>query len=151
MKGKLTRTLDKIYHDLSLVELKHAYSQNQSSDLSYHDTLYLNIIEGHPNEYTSSQIADLLNITRPSVTQKINELCKKGYVIRTQSTTDKRAYYLSINPSSPRFDDVSREFEAVIEGVLLEKYGSTNIDIFCQMLEEYSNLLSDKIKQEKKI
>ncbi len=145
MSGKLTKALHKITHDTALYELKRLYSHDKKSVLSYHDTLYLNIIEAHPNEYTSSQIADLLKITRPSVTEKINQLCKKGYILRTQSETDKRVFYLSINPNSPKDYETTASYEEEIERVFSEKFGPEKVDSFCEMVEYLSDILSDNI------
>ncbi len=139
MSGRLNKTLDKIYHDMAIAELRQAYTKNNIGDLSYHDVLYLNIIEAHPNEYTASQIADLLGITRPSVTQKINLLCKKGYVVRTQSEKDKRVYYLSINLELSDYFGNIREGTLATERMLIEKYGKENVELVCQMLEDMSN------------
>ncbi len=147
MDGKLNAILDKIYHDMAISELRRAYSQNTRGNLSYHDVLYLNIIEAHPNEYTASQIADMLGITRPSVTQKINELCKKGYVIRTQSEKDKRVYYLAVNPENVDFYDLSREETFEIEKIIIKKYGKEKIDLLCEVLEDISNLSSMQIEK----
>ncbi len=148
MSGKLTKALKKITHDTALYELKRLYSYDKKSILSYHDTLYLNIIESHPNEYTSSQIADLLKITRPSVTEKINQLCKKGYVIRTQSETDKRLYYLSINPNGPKDYETTAEYEDELEHDILTKFGEEKVDLFCEMIEYLSDLMSENISEE---
>ncbi len=149
MNGKLTKALHKITHDTALYELKRLYSHDKKSELSYHDTLYLNIIEAHPNEYTSSQIADLLKITRPSVTEKINQLCKKGYILRTQSETDKRVFYLSINPDSPKDYETTASYESEIESKILEKFGENNVDLFCELIEFLSDLLAENISEEK--
>ncbi len=149
MSGKLIKSINKITHDTALYELKRLYSHDKKSELSYHDTLYLNIIEAHPNKYTSSQIADLLKITRPSVTEKINQLCKKGYILRTQSETDKRVFYLSINPNSPKDYETTASYEDEIERAILEKFGDENVDLLCEMIEYLSDLLSESISEEK--
>ncbi len=149
MSGKLTKSLHKITHDTALYELRRLYSHDKKSLLSYHDTLYLNIIEAHPNKYTSSQIADLLKITRPSVTEKINQLCKKGYILRTQSKTDKRVFYLSINPDSPKDYETTASYEDEIEQAILEKFGEEKVDLLCEMIEYLSDLLSEDISEEK--
>ncbi len=151
MGGKLTRALNKITHDTALYELKRLYSYNKKSELSYHDTLYLNIIEAHPNQYTSSQIADLLKITRPSVTEKINQLCKKGYLVRTQSETDKRVFYLSINPSSPKDYETTASYEDEIEHDLMAKFGEEKVGLFCEMIEYLSDCMYENICEEKEI
>ncbi len=149
MNGKLIRVLHKMAHDTALYELNRFYSHNKRSALSYHDTLYLNIIEAHPNKYTSSQIADLLKITRPSVTEKINQLCKKGYILRTQSETDKRVFYLSVNPDSPKDYELVADYEYEIEQSVLEKFGEEKIDILCEIIEFLSEMMIDDISEEK--
>ncbi len=149
MRGKLTKALHKITHDTALYELKRLYNHDKKSVLSYHDTLYLNIIEAHPNKYTSSQIADLLKITRPSVTEKINQLCKKGYILRTQSKTDKRVFYLSVNPSSPKDYETTADYEDETERNVLAKFGEEKVDVFCEMIEYLSSLLTENIIEEK--
>ncbi len=145
MKNRLIKVLDKVSHDLSIAELQQVYKNRESSDLSYHDTLYLNIIEAHPNRYTSSQIADILKITRPALTQKINELTKKGYIIRTQSEKDKRIFYLSVNPKKNYYTDKDREAEIKVSKMLEEKYGKDNVELMCDMLE----FLSESLYNEK--
>ncbi len=149
MNGKLTKALKKITHDTALYELKRLYSHDKKSELSYHDTLYLNIIEAHPNEYTSSQIADLLKITRPSVTEKINQLCKKGYILRTQSESDKRVFYLSINPNSPKDYETTVDYEEEIERKVLAKFGEENVDILCEIIEYLSELMFEEESKKK--
>ncbi len=151
MSGKLIKALHKITHDTALYELKRLYSHDKKSDLSYHDTLYLNIIEAHPNKYTSSQIADLLKITRPSVTEKINQLCKKGYILRTQSKTDKRVFYLSVNPDSPKDYETTASYEDDLERDMLEKFGEEKINLLCDMVEYLTDLLSMDISEEREI
>ncbi len=134
MSDRLIKTIDKLSHDMSIAELNSLYQNRETSNLSYHDTLYLNIIDAHPNKYTSSQIADLLKITRPAVTQKINELAKKGYIIRTQSTQDKRVFYLSVDPTKSYWSDEDKKIERIAAQKLEEKFGEKQVDLLCDML-----------------
>ncbi len=135
MEHKLNRAISKLGHDLALTDLKKAHDSRQYHNLSYQDVLYLNMIECHPNKYTSSQIADLLQITRPAVTQKINILVEKGYVIRTQSPSDKRVHYLSVNLESDYFSDVTYEEVDMIQREFVREYGEEKLDLFCEMLD----------------
>ncbi len=145
MDDRLLIAIDKFSHDLSIAELQQLYQNRGASDLSYHDTLYLNIILAHPNRYTSSQVADLLKITRPAVTQKINELTKKGYVIRTQSEQDRRVFFLSINPNKPFYTEMDRAIERKVALKLRRRYGDEAVERMCDMLE----FLSETIYNEK--
>ncbi len=138
MTHRLTKVIDNFSHDISIAELHRLYMDREGHDLSYHDTLYLNIIDAHPNRYTSSQIADLLKVTRPAVTQKINELTKKGYIIRTQSEKDKRVFYLSVNPQKGYYTDKDRELEKEMIEKMEKTFGADSLDLLCDMLEFYA-------------
>ncbi len=147
MSERLSKVLDKLSHDMSIAELQSAYRKRAGNDLSYHDILYLNIIEAHPNRYTSSQIADLLKITRPAVTQKINELAKKGYIIRTQDEKDKRVFHLSVEPDSMYMNDEERAVEKKVAKMLEEKYGAEQVDTMCDMIEFLAEMtFNEKMK-----
>ncbi len=149
MSDRLIKSIDKFIHDTALAELQQAYKTRDTSDLSYHDTLYLNIIEAHPNRYTSSQIADLLKITRPAVTQKINELVKKGYIIRTQSETDKRIFYLATNSDMSYYNEEDKIVERKAAKIMEEKYGSLAVNTMCDMLDFLSETLyNEKMKED---
>ncbi len=78
MNNKIKLALDKIFHDSAIAELRLLHNGTSDPNLTYNDILYLNIIEAHSGEYTASNIADMLYVSRPAVTQKSNELEKMG-------------------------------------------------------------------------
>jgi DNA-binding MarR family transcriptional regulator len=56
---------------------------------------YLKIIDKTPN-ITSSALAEILNITKPSVTEIINKLQNIDCVYREQCSSDKRVFYIKL-------------------------------------------------------
>lgn len=46
-----------------------------------------------------SQLAERLNIAKPSVTTALNKLTALGYVIKTQSEDDKRVWRMALTPA----------------------------------------------------
>ena len=90
MINKVKFALNKIFHDSAIAELRLINKGIADKNLTYNDILYLNIIETHSGEYTASNIADMLYVSRPSVTQKINELEKKVYIYKVKSRNDMR-------------------------------------------------------------
>ncbi|MGV3003783.1 MarR family winged helix-turn-helix transcriptional regulator [Aerococcus urinaeequi] len=84
--------------------------------LSYSDTLLLFIIK-YKNRMAISELAEYINLSRPAVTQKVNALEKRGLVVKTQSTKDKRVFYLSLsekvleNCNNARMTDILDEAE----------------------------------------
>ncbi len=154
MNSKLTDVLTKFYHDLSISELRLQNSLQGQSKLTYNDILYLDIIRAYPGKYTSTQIADMLCVSRPSVTKKIKELIKKGYVTREQSQNDKRIYYLFVSDdSSANF--YAKALEHKLSESLNEKYSEKDLETLCETLslisrifleETYTNTTENKLK-----
>lgn len=143
MNNELVKAMIKFYHDLSIFELKLQNSLQDETKLTYNDLLYLDIISAHPGEYTSSQIADMLHVSRPSVTKKIKELIKKGYVTRTQCDNDKRVYYLFVSDSM-YFNYSGEKFGKELSKMVESKYSNEEIHNFCELL----NLIGDMVTKE---
>ncbi len=143
MREELIKAITKFYHDLSISELKLQHSLQNKAKLTYNDVLYLDIIAAYPGLYTSSQIADMLHVSRPSVTKKIKELVQKGYVTRKQSDTDKRIYYLYVNDclyTQYSGEKISKQFMKIVD----KKYTNEDIKNLCELL----NLISNTILEE---
>lgn len=54
----------------------------------------LNIITGTPGLHTSVVLAELLGVSKPMITAHLSSLAEKGYIIKEQSSEDKRVYYI---------------------------------------------------------
>ncbi|MFI3284351.1 MAG: MarR family transcriptional regulator [Erysipelotrichaceae bacterium] len=151
MINNVKLALDKIFHDSAVAELRLLNNGIGDKTLTYNDILYLNIIEAHSGEYTASNIADMLYVSRPSVTQKINELEKKGYIYKVQSNTDKRVYKLFTNKDdqSKRYYEVTDKTNDDILNKLSKEYSDTQIDLFCEMTEKICEIILQETKKDK--
>ena len=153
MENKLSNVFTKIFHDLAIQELRLQNMDFQNSNLSYNSMLYLNIIIAYPNKYTASNIASMLQISNPSVTQKINELEKDGYITKTQSKTDKRSYYLCATEKAfpPEVEKLRPDIE--IESNLRNAYTKRQVEVFFDMMSfinnEYSKVLDGECNDKK--
>lgn len=145
MTTELTKAMSKFYHDLSICELKLQNSMQDKTKLTYNDLLYLDIISAHSGEYTSTQIADMLHVSRPSVTKKIKELAQKGYVIRKQCESDKRVFHLFVNEDL-YFDYSARKIGKELSKRIEGKYSNDDIRNLCELL----NLIGDMVSKETK-
>lgn len=139
MQNKYVKSLKKLTYDLSLSELQLFNPSTMTDNITYQDSLYINMIATHPNEYTPSKIADLLGITRPSVTHRINELEKKGYVVKTQSEKDKRIFYLNISDECAEYYKSFETADMKVADKFIEKYGEENLEKLCEWLDFISN------------
>lgn len=115
-------------------------------NLSYNSSLYLDIISAHQGEYTPSKLADMLHITRPSVTQKINVLEKAGYVTRKQNPADKREYFLYFNADSFDADTQSiyTKLTKQISESMEQRYSKEEIEKFSEMLSYIGEICLDE-------
>jgi DNA-binding MarR family transcriptional regulator len=70
-----------------------AFQQEGFSELSMRQVFYLDTIIrlGHPS---FGELAEALNITRPSVTALVGKLICKGYVQKVQDHEDRRSFHI---------------------------------------------------------
>lgn len=131
LNDNLLNAINKLFYNMSILELQ---MQNEiDGELTYNDILYITLISIKNGELTSSMIADFLLVSKPSVTQKINSLEKKGYIVKKQSEKDRRIYYLYINEENEYFS----KFNSINDNInnkILNKYNEKEIKIFCDIL-----------------
>ena len=133
--------LDQFYLDMITYELRMMNENSPGGNITYNSMLYLDLIAGTP-QCTVSHLAELLHVAKSAVTLKVKELEKLGTVHKTQSETDKRVFYLSVN------DEIAHQYqsfdapinEAVAE--LKKQYTETEINQFCDMLTFFSKRYS---------
>lgn len=69
----------------------------------------------------STQIANELSITRSAVSQTVDRLEERGYVVREHSETDKKIAYIVLSESyKAKIEDKSQELIVVAERVFSE-------------------------------
>jgi DNA-binding MarR family transcriptional regulator len=99
--------------DLSLKKIQaKAGDSLEISKLTIHQFQYIDAIYAL-GEPTITQIAGKLNITKASVTAGINKLIDMGYVIKTQSSLDKRVFHVSLTETSQRL--IKAKYQALKE------------------------------------
>ena len=93
-KEELTSLIIKFYNELSKFSIETS-KELGSYDMQIKQFHYLSLIDKNP-EMTSSELSEILNITKPSVTEIINKLTKFECVYREQSELDKRVFYIKL-------------------------------------------------------
>ena len=135
-------TINHFYSQMSLRELRLLREREEYAGLSYNSLLYLDVIS-HSQNCTVSSLSALLGLTKSAVTMKIQELTKKGAIIKTQSATDKRVYYLS---PAPRIQEVYQTYDklfAQIEERLRKSYSPQQLMLFCKILSDIADCPSE--------
>ncbi len=140
MYNKLIKALDLLCHDMAIYDLRMQKIHAEKYKLTYNDILYLDIISAKSGEYTVSNISDMLQVAKPSVTQKINALEKKGYIYKKQSETDKRIFFLHYNENikDSAYEESSSKIEDILKEDLGNNYTQEDLDKFSKMLDVVS-------------
>lgn len=140
----LRKALNTYYYSAAMNNLHLMNKKILDENLTFNSLLYLEMIFSLGEKCTASQIADLLHVSRPAVTQKINELIRQGFVTRTLDPDDHRRYCLSVcEDVVPLYQVYRQQDEEVIES-LTSRYTPEEIEKFCEML----NILSDINREE---
>ena len=79
--------------------------RERDGSLSAMEALSLDIIRAL-GEPTVGQFADFLNISQSNATYKVNNLIKKGYLVRQNSATDRREYHLVLSDKFYRYSEL---------------------------------------------
>lgn len=94
---------------------------------------------------TASKIAELLYISKPAVSSKINELIKQGFVVKKQDKDDSRKNILYVNEDMMPKYKIYKDQDSLAIKRISEKYTKKEIENFCEMLEIISNINFEEI------
>lgn len=141
----LRKALDAFYYSTALCDLRLMNRQFVDKNITYNSLLYLELIFSMNGKCTASKIAELLYVSKPAVTLKINELIRQGLVTRTVAPDDRRKHYLSVNEEAvPKYKVYRRQDNEVIKRIT-EKYSPGDIQKFCEMLDIVSEINFEEI------
>ncbi len=140
---KLKSAIDKLFYDVTLKELQAINKNKSEQTISYHNLLYLDIIN-YTKECTVSTLAKKLHIAKPAVTIRIKELEKLGLVEKKQSKIDKRVYHLSVKPKVANSYKIPDKPYTNAMDEIKTKYSNEEIEKFSEMLTIFNKHVKDE-------
>lgn len=144
----LKKALDAFYYSTALCNLRLMNEKFDEEHITYNSLLYLELIFTMNGKCTVSRIADLLNISRPGVTLKVNELIKQGLVTKTPDPDDRRKNYLTVNEEAiPRHKLYRYQGNEALKRIT-DEYSAEEIGMFCDMLDMISEINFEGLKGE---
>ncbi len=142
---ELKKALDAFYYSTALCDLRLMNKRFVDKTITYNSLLYLELIYMLKGKCTASQLAEMLQISKPGVTSKINELIRQGLVTKTPDPNDKRKNCLSVNEEAiPCYQVYRRQDNEVIRRIT-ERYTAEDIHKFCEMLDIISEINYEEI------
>jgi len=96
---------------------------------------------------TVSQFADFLNISQSNATYKVNNLIKKGYLERQNSTVDRREYHLILSEKYYTYMNLYANYELTVMRRVEERFPPEDVAVFDRILRVMSEELMPECKQ----
>jgi len=90
---------------------------------------------------TVSQFADFLNISQSNATYKVNNLIKKGYLERQNSTVDRREYHLILSEKYYTYMNLYANYELTVMRRVEERFPPEDVAVFDRILQVMSEEL----------
>ena len=84
---------------------------------------------------TVGQFADFLKISQSNATYKVNNLIKKGYLDRRNSTSDRREYHLVLTDKFYAYRDLFANYEKTVMGRVEERMPREDVECFDRILQ----------------
>ena len=141
MGFNFSKLINDLCFNFYLAEIK--IENKLQNNLSHNTSLYRKIICKQSGKHTISSIAKLLSIKTTAVTQKVNELESKNYVVRKHSDKDKRISYLyGVEQFCPCAEAIEKRNNYVLSK-LQETYSSESVKNFLEMLEKTNEYFAE--------
>ncbi len=120
--------------------------RERDGSLSAMEAFSLEVIKmlGEP---TVGQFADFLNISQSNATYKVNNLIKKGYLVRQNSTTDRREYHLILSEKFYNYMNLLANYEKTVMERIEQRFPQEDVDCFDRMLKVISDELMPECKK----
>ena len=93
------------------------------------------------HEPTIGEFADFLNISQSNATYKVNNLIKKGYLIKQNSEEDRREYHLVLSDKYYGYTDIMRSYVDTVMGRIKESFSDIEQESFKSALQRISDEL----------
>ena len=116
------------------------YCKNPHKDINRTEAMLLRIVgeqEAHGKKIISTQIADCLHITRSAVSQTVDRLEERGYIVRRAAENDKKIAYIELSEEErerqrPDIEAMSEKFDRV-----KAKMGEKEMEQLAQLMERF--------------
>ena len=144
----LEKSFIEVYDKFKLQFYRKVFEQVRERDgsLSAMEAFSLEVIK-MLDEPTVGQFADFLNISQSNATYKVNNLIKKGYLVRQNSTTDRREYHLILSEKFYNYMNLLANYEKTVMERIEQRFPREDVDCFDRMLKVISDELMPECKK----
>lgn len=121
-----------LFHDIMDVEEREIIS-DEFKDISSNDMHIIEVI-GQEEPKNMSAIASKMKVTVGTLTIAINNLVKKGYVVRTRGEKDRRVVFISLSEKGNRAYEYHKKFHDEMTKAILKRLDDQEIEVLMKAL-----------------
>ena len=141
----LDQAFSQVYTKFKLHFYQQVFSrfENREATLTTVESFCMEVIMalGHP---TIAEFSNMMHLSTPNAAYKINNLVKKGYVKKVQSTTDKREYHLYPTRKYVDYYSISYAYLQRVVDRAKQRFAPEEL----QKLEEMLRVVSEELMPE---
>ena len=120
--------------------------RERDGSLSAMEAFSLEVIKMLDNP-TVGQFADFLNISQSNATYKVNNLIKKGYLVRQNSSNDRREYHLVLSEKYYNYMALFSSYQKTVIERIEKRFPPEDLERFDEMLRVISEELMEECKK----
>ena len=118
--------------------------QDKEASLTTVETFCMEIIYAADGP-TINEFAKIANLSSPNAAYKVNNLVKKGYLNKVQSTEDKREYHLYVTQKYLDYYNVSYQYLDTVLTRLEDRFSKEELETVAKVLKVMDEELMPEI------
>ena len=100
---------------------------------------------GEESRRTVGEIAEVLNVTVPTVTVCVNKLVRKGYVTKTRSEKDARVAIIELTPAGQNMNRLHRFFHEQMVLTIGNEFNDEELDCLLRCVRRLNAYFEEKL------
>lgn len=115
-------------------------------DLNFGEIMFLKHLNtGHypPHIMESDKIHDMLNVTKPAVSQMLKSLEKKGYIIREIDPQDRRKIVIKTTAEGDRLTNEMKRFSEDLITEVIRRFGDENTEKLIDLFDRFHKVIDE--------
>lgn len=138
----MEQDFQRVYEKFKLQFFRRLFSQvrEREGSLSAMEAFSVEVIY-QLNAPTIGRFADFLGISQSNATYKVNNLIRKGYIVKENSDTDRREYHLRLSDKFYSYNGLMQSYIDTVLGRIRERFTPEELATFAHVLAVMSDEL----------
>ena len=136
----MEQDFQRVYEKFKLQFFRRLFSQvrEREGSLSAMEAFSVEVIH-QLNAPTIGRFADFLGISQSNATYKVNNLIRKGYIVKENSDTDRREYHLKLSDKFYSYNGLMQSYIDTVLGRIRERFMPEELATFAHVLAVMSD------------